>query len=86
MQKYVLSLLIFALIATIFLSGCVSKKNVDDFNEIDELQTINNEEQEISKDLENLALEDPINNDIVEIDNALKELDSLLEEPSFEIN
>lgn len=86
MQKYVFGILIFALIATIFLAGCVSKKNVDNFDEVDELQTISNEEQQISKDLENLSLEDPINKDLVEIDNTLKELDSLLEEPSLEIN
>jgi outer membrane murein-binding lipoprotein Lpp len=86
MQKYIFGILIFALIATIFLAGCISKKNVDNFDEVDDLQNITDDEQQISGDLENLSLEDPINKDLLEIDNTLKELDTLLDEPVVEIN
>ncbi len=72
--------------ATIFLAGCVSNKNVDNFDEVDDLQNITNEEKQISDDLKNLSLEDQINKDILEIDNTLKELDNLLEEPSLDMN
>ncbi len=86
MRKYIFVVLIFALMATIFLAGCVSNKNVDNFDEVDDLQNITNEEKQISDDLKNLSLEDQINKDILEIDNTLKELDNLLEEPSLDMN
>lgn len=86
MRKYIFVVLIFALMATIFLAGCVSNKNIDNFDEVDDLQNITNEEKQISDDLKNLSLEDQINKDILEIDNTLKELDNLLEEPSLDMN
>jgi uncharacterized protein YxeA len=89
-MKYILvGILIFALAITIFFSGCVSENNVDNFNEVDDLQNITNEEEQISTDLSELSnaeTEDTFNNEIEEIDSALKELDTLLEEPSLELN